>query len=50
MEACRVTRADEETAGGLDGSVGPTAISPSFDDNKTYVVMVLTILFHKVSG
>ena len=29
---------------------GPKAISPSFDDNKTYVVMFLTILFSKVSG
>jgi len=29
--------------------VGPKAISPSFDDNKTYVVMFLTILFNKVS-
>ena len=50
METCRATGADEETAGGLDGSVGPKAMSPSFDDNKTYVVMVLTILFNKVSG
>jgi len=30
--------------------VGPKAISPNFDDNKTYVVMFLTILFNKVSG
>ena len=27
--------------------VGPKAISPSFDDNKTYVVIFLTILFTK---
>jgi len=26
--------------------VGPKAIFPSFDDNKTYVVMFLTILFN----
>jgi len=31
-------------------SVGPKVISPSFDDNKIYVVMFLTILFGKVSG
>jgi len=30
--------------------VGPKAISPSFDDNKTYVVIILTNLFNKVSG
>ena len=30
--------------------VGPKAISASFDDNKTYVVIFLTILFNKVSG
>jgi len=30
--------------------VGPKAISPSFDDNKIYVVMFLIILFNKVSG
>jgi len=30
--------------------VGPKAISPSFDDNKTYVVMFLTISFNKVLG
>ena len=30
--------------------VGPKAISPSFDNNKTYEVMILTILFNKVSG
>ena len=30
--------------------VGPKAICPSFDDNKTYVVMFLTILFTKVSS
>ena len=30
--------------------VDPKAISSSFDDNKTYVVMFLTILFNKVSG
>ena len=30
--------------------VGPKAIRPSFDDNKTYVVMFLTISFNKVSG
>ena len=30
--------------------IGPKAISPSFDDNKTYIVMFLTILFNKVSG
>jgi len=30
--------------------VGPKVISPSFDDNKTYVVMILTNLFNKVSG
>ena len=29
---------------------GPKAISPSFDDSKTYVVMFLTILFNKVSS
>jgi len=29
--------------------VGPKAISPSFDDNKTYIVMFLTILFNKIS-
>ena len=28
----------------------PKAISPSFDNNKTYVVIFLTILFNKVSG
>ena len=28
-------------------AVDPKAISPSFDDNKTYVVMFLTILFNK---
>ena len=27
---------------------GPKAISPSFDDNKAYIVMFLTILFNKV--
>ena len=31
-------------------NVGPKAISPSFDDNKTHVVMILTNLFNKVSG
>ena len=30
--------------------VGPKAISPSFDDNKTYVVMFLTILFKNFLG
>ena len=30
--------------------VSPKAINPSFDDNKTYVVMFLTILSDKVSG
>ena len=30
--------------------VSPNATNPSFDDNKTYVVMLLTILFNKVSG
>ena len=30
--------------------VGPKTIIPSFDDNKTYVVMFLTISFDKVSG
>jgi len=30
--------------------VGPKAISPSFDDSKTYVVMLLIILFNKISG
>jgi len=30
--------------------VGEKAINPSFDDNKTDVVMFLTILFNKVSG
>ena len=30
--------------------VGPKAISPSFDDNKTYVSMFLIILFNKISG
>ena len=30
--------------------ISPKAIKPSFDDNKTYVVMFLTILFNKVSG
>ena len=29
---------------------GPEAGSPSFDDNKTYVVVFLTILFNKVLG
>ena len=28
--------------------VGPKAINPSFDDNKKYEVMFLTILFNKV--
>ena len=32
------------------GCVGPKAISPNFDDNKTYVVIFLTISFSKVSG
>jgi len=26
--------------------IGPKAICPSFNDNKTYVVMFLTILFN----
>ena len=30
--------------------VGPKAISPSFDDNKIYVVMFLIVSFNKVSG
>ena len=30
--------------------VGPKAISPSFDGNKIYVVMFLTILFYQVLG
>ena len=30
-------------------AVGPKAISLSFDDNKTYVLMFLTILFNKIS-
>jgi len=30
--------------------VGPKAISLSFDDNKTYAVMFLTISFNQVSG
>ena len=34
---------------GID-SVGPKAISSSFDDNKTYVVMFLIILLNKVLG
>jgi len=29
--------------------VGPKAICPSFDDNKTYVAMFLIILFNKFS-
>ena len=29
--------------------VGPKAINSSFDDNKTYVVMFLTISFNQVS-
>ena len=32
------------------GAVGPKAISFSFDDNKIYIVMFLTILFNKASG
>jgi len=30
--------------------VSPKGISSIFDDNQTYVVMFLTILFSKVSG
>jgi len=30
--------------------VGPKAISPGFDDNKPYVVMMVTSLFNKVLG
>ena len=30
--------------------VSPKAISLSFDDNKTYVVIFLTIVFNEVSG
>jgi len=30
--------------------IGPKAISPIFDDNKTHVVMFLAILSNKVSG
>ena len=30
--------------------VGPKALSPSFDNDKIYVVIFLTILFNKVFG
>ena len=30
--------------------VGPKGISPSFDDNKIYVVIFLRILFNEVLG
>ena len=44
------TTRDSYCLNGKNIEANAKAISPSFDNNKTYIVMLLTILYNKVSS